>query len=226
MAMPERQGLYDPANEHDACGMGFVAHLHGARSREVVVDALRLLGNLAHRGAAGADAGTGDGAGILLQIPHGFLRRECSLLGVGLPDPGEYAVGMVFLPRDDEARRECERVIGECVSASGCRVLGWRDVPTDARHAGDTARRAQPVIRQLFVARMGLPRDADDDASFERKLYVIRKRAERALRDRAFTGGDGCYFASLSSRTVVYKGMLGAEQLEGFYPDLGDASVV
>ncbi|HEX8848923.1 MAG TPA: glutamate synthase large subunit [Gemmatimonadaceae bacterium] len=226
MVMPERQGLYDPANEHDACGMGFVAHLHGERSREVVDDALRLLGNLAHRGAAGADPTTGDGAGILLQIPHGFLRHECAALGIGLPDVGEYAVGMVFLPRDADERAACERIIGDAVSASGCRVLGWRDVPTDPRHAGETARGAQPAIRQLFVARLGLARDADDEAAFERTLYVIRKRAERALRDRGLTGGTGCYFASLSARTVVYKGMLGAEQLAGFYRDLGDPSLV
>src|SRR6478672_1211322 len=118
---PQRQGLYDPADEHESCGMGFVAHLHGVRSREVVVDALTLLGNLAHRGAAGADAETGDGAGILLQIPHAFLRRQCAAIGVRLPEAGEYGVAMVFLPRDGARRADCERIITEVVAATGCR---------------------------------------------------------------------------------------------------------
>jgi glutamate synthase domain-containing protein 2/glutamate synthase domain-containing protein 1/glutamate synthase domain-containing protein 3 len=226
MTAPERQGLYDPADEHDACGMGFVAHLHGARSREVVDDALRVLCNLAHRGATGADAGTGDGAGILLQIPHAFLRRECTALGVRLPEAGDYGVGMVFLPQDARRRRACERLIADAVAAAGCRVLGWRDVPTDARHAGEQARRAQPVIRQLFVTRTTVPLVADDGASLDRTLYVIRKRIERAVQALSGPGQADCYIASLSSRTVVYKGMLRAEQLVGFYPDLSDPGLV
>ena len=224
MTTPARQGLYDPANEHDACGMGFVAHLHGARSRAIVADALRLLCNLAHRGAAGADADTGDGAGILLQIPHAFLRHECVALGLRLPDAGEYGVGMVFLPRADDQRAACERIVADVVAAQGCRVLGWRDVPTDARHAGEQARRAQPVIRQVFVTRTALALDADDGASFDRTLYIIRKQIERAT--RAAPATSDCYIPSFSSRTVVYKGMLRAEQLTGFYPDLADEGVV
>ena len=220
------QGLYNPADEHDACGMGFVAHLHGARSREIVDDALRLLENLAHRGAAGADAATGDGAGILIQIPHAFARLQCASLGVRLPDAGEYGMGMIFLPQDDARRERCERIIEETVAAGGCRVLGWRDVPTDPRHAGELARRAQPVIRQLFLARTTLMLDADDGASLDRTLYLIRKRIERAVRESPDIATDTCYVASLSSRTVVYKGMLHAGQLAGFYPDLADASVV
>ncbi|HEX2780827.1 MAG TPA: glutamate synthase large subunit, partial [Gemmatimonadaceae bacterium] len=224
--MPERQGLYDPANEHDACGMGFVAHVHGTRSRDVVESALRLLCSLAHRGAAGADAATGDGAGILLQIPHAFLRQECSALGVPIPEIGDYGVGMVFLPREAEHRAACERIIADAVAATGCRVLGWRDVPTDASHAGETARRAQPLIRQLFVARAGLALDADDEGAFERTLYLVRKRIERAIREHENPALRRCYVASLSGRTVVYKGMLRAEQLRGFYPDLADPRVV
>jgi glutamate synthase domain-containing protein 2/glutamate synthase domain-containing protein 1/glutamate synthase domain-containing protein 3 len=226
MTAPERQGLYDPADEHDACGMGFVAHLHGARSRRVVDDAMQLLCNLAHRGSAGADADTGDGAGILLQIPHAFLKRACAALGLGLPEAGEYGVGMVFLPRAEDRRAACERIIADVVSSKGCRVLGWRDVPTDARHAGSQARRAQPVIRQLFIARATLTLVTDDDASLDRTLYAIRKGIENELRSAPAGAGADCYIASLSSRTVVYKGMLRAEQLSGFFPDLLDTAVV
>ena len=223
---PNQQGLYDPADEHDSCGMGFVAHLHGVRSREVVADALQLLGNLAHRGAAGADADTDDGAGILIQIPHAFLRHECAAVGVALPEAGEYGLGRVFLPRDAAARGECERVSAETVATTGCRVLGWRDVPTDPRHAGEQARRAQPAIRQLFVARIALTLDPDDGASLDRTLYLLRKRIERAIGASSIEGKDTCYIPSLSSRTVVYKGMLHAGQLAGFYPDLADPCVV
>ncbi|MEP7000952.1 MAG: glutamate synthase central domain-containing protein, partial [bacterium] len=226
MTTPARQGLYDPANEHDACGMGFVAHLHGARSREVIDDALTLLCNLAHRGAAGADAETGDGAGILLQIPHAFLRHECAALGVRLPDSGEYGVAMIFLTREEFRRDACEQVIADAVAAQGCRILGWRDVPTDPRHSGEQARRAQPLIRQLFVTRTGLTLDADDGASFDRTLYIIRKRIERGVRELLGEGAADCYIASFSSRTIVYKGMLRAEQLSGFYLDLADPVVV
>ncbi len=226
MLTPGRQGLYDPADEHDACGMGFAAHLHGAKSRAIVDDALQLLTNLAHRGAAGADAQTGDGAGILIQIPHAFVRHQCAALGLGLPDAGEYGMGMVFLPTDATRRAHCEAVIAETVNATGCRVLGWRDVPTDPRHAGEHARRAQPVIRQLFVARTTLTLAADDGASLDRTLYHVRKRIDRAIREAGAAGDETCYLSSLSSRTVVYKGMLHAEQLAGFYPDLGDSTVV
>ncbi len=202
--------------------MGFVAHLRGARSRQIIDDSLRLLCNLAHRGAAGADADTGDGAGILLQVPHAMLRRECALAGIPLPEAGAYGVGTLFLPRDRDRRGSCERLIEQVIVRLGYRVLGWRDVPTDARCAGTQARRSQPVIRQLFVSSMGLSLEPDIGPSFERMLYVIRKRIERAVQD----AGLDCYVASLSSRTIVYKGMLRAEQLSAFYPDLGDAALV
>ena len=214
--------MYDPANEHDACGMGFVAHLLGTKSRRLVVDALALLCNLSHRGAAGSDPDTGDGAGILIQIPHAFLRRECAAYHIPLPEPGAYGIGMIFLPPESTPRHECERLIELAAVEEGCRVLGWRTVPTDGRHAGEQARRAQPVIRQCFVARTVLPIDADASESFERSLYVIRKRIERAVRQARLV----CYVASLSSRTLIYKGMLHAEQLGAFYPDLADASLV
>ena len=225
MTPPIKHGLYDPADEHDACGMGFVAHLHGERSRAIVDDALRLLHNLAHRGAAGSDPETGDGAGILLQIPHAFLWRECSALGFRLPEASAYGVGMVFLPTDAEERGRCEDIVMRAAAQAGCHVLGWRDVPTDQSHAGSQARAAQPCIKQCFIARTVLEMDADDGASLERTLYLIRKRIERDVVAAGFTAAR-CYVASLSSRTVVYKGMLRADQLQGFYPDLGNEGVV
>ena len=147
MTTPARQGLYDPADEHDACGIGFVAHLRGERSRDIVRDALQLLRNLAHRGAAGRDPTTGDGAGILLQLPHAFLWRACSTLGLRLPESGGYGVGMVFLPTDPERRRVCERLIEHAAGAHAFRVIGWRDVPVDARHAGPDALRNHRPLR-------------------------------------------------------------------------------
>ena len=226
MTPPHRQGLYDPADEHDACGMGFVAHLRGARSRDIVDNALLLLHNMAHRGAAGSDPETGDGAGILLQIPHAFLWRECSALGFRLPEASTYGVGMAFMPLTVHERGEFAGIIERAAADEGCRVLGWRDVPTDSRYAGAQARRAQPVMRQFFVARTTLEVEADDGATLERTLYLIRKRIERDVRLRAFATVHPCYIASLSSRTVVYKGMLRADQLAGFYPDLTNASVI
>ena len=226
MTPPVRQGLYDPADEHDACGMGFVAHLRGERSREIVENALLLLHNLAHRGAAGSDPETGDGAGILLQIPHAFFWRECSALGFRLPEASTYGVGMAFLPQELDARASFVDIIELAATNEGCRVLGWRDVPTDPQHAGSDARRAQPAVRQFFVARTTLEVETDDGATLERTLYLIRKRIERQVRAREWAAEHTCYIASLSSRTVVYKGMLRADQLRGFYPDLGHASVV
>jgi glutamate synthase domain-containing protein 2/glutamate synthase domain-containing protein 1/glutamate synthase domain-containing protein 3 len=231
MSLPVAQGLYDPAYEHDACGLGFVAHLHGARSRDVMDNALLLLRNLAHRGASGSDPRSGDGAGILFQVPHGFLKRAAAAIGIGLPEAGTYGVAMVFLPTDAAARAECERLMERAVAAERCQVLGWRDVPTDPAEAGDVAVAAQPCIRQLFIARRDLVSEdgvalADDSVSLERTLYVVRKRIERALRERANGGRSDAYVVSCSSRTIVYKGMLMAEQLPRFYRDLADASVV
>jgi glutamate synthase domain-containing protein 2/glutamate synthase domain-containing protein 1/glutamate synthase domain-containing protein 3 len=219
---PERFGLYDPANEHDACGLGFVAHLHGEKSRAVVESALQLLTNLAHRGAAGADPATGDGAGILTQIPHAFYWRACTAAGFHLPEAGSYGVGMVFLPRDEERRRVFEALIERIANEEGWRVLGWRDVPTDAAHAGTMALAAQPAIREFFVARIGVAADADDGVLIERHLYVMRKRIEKAVRRLSRDGAVECFVVSLSSRTVIHKGMLHAEQLRDFYVDLRD----
>ncbi|MFL5566120.1 MAG: glutamate synthase large subunit, partial [Gemmatimonadaceae bacterium] len=218
--MTEKQGLYDPAYEHDACGIGFVAQIHGVRSRDVVEKSLRLLVNLSHRSAVAADSCTGDGAGILLQVPHVFLRRVCAPIGISLPDAGSYGVGMVFLPSSRGARAACERIVEAAVVEEGCTVLGWRDVPVDDAVLSAPTRRARPIIRQIFVARMGVGRDVDSDHSFEITLYVIRRKIEAAL--RATAQANDCYVASLSSRTLVYKGMLTPEQLARFYFDLRD----
>ncbi len=220
--MPAAQGLYDPAYEHDACGIGFVAHLRGERSREIVQSALQLMVNLAHRSALGGDAETGDGAGMLLQLPHASLRTACRALGIALPDAGHYGVGMMFLPTNQEERRAAERLIERCVAEHGCQLLGWRDVPTDDSQIGGEARRTRPAIRQLFVSPIALRLETDDTSAFERTLYILRRAIERAVRAAAPSGGEGTYIASLSSRTIVYKGLFRPEQLGPFYRDLTD----
>jgi len=214
--LPPRQGLYDPRHEHDACGLGFVAHIHGARSHTIVEQSLELLENLSHRGAAGCDPCTGDGAGILLQLPHALFARDAAGAGIELPDEGEYGVGMCFLPRGVAARRFCERIIANVAAEEGHPVLGWREVPRDCSQLGERGRPDAPAIRQFFVARNGL----DDDA-FERKLYVLRRRIENAV-----GAYDAFYIASCSCRTIVYKGMLTPVQLPRFYRDLADPAFV
>src|SRR5690348_400043 len=198
-----RTGLYDPTYEHDGCGIGFVAHVKGERSPEIVRSALELLENLAHRSAVGADAESGDGAGMLVQIPHAFLWRVCRNLGISLPEAGSYGVGMLFLPPDDEERARAEALVERVVASRGCRVLGWRDVPVNDEHAGALARATRPAIRQLFLAPFGVDRDVGDASAFERTLYVIRKCIERATREAAGGESSTTYIASLSSRTLV-----------------------
>src|SRR3954469_12555456 len=220
LAMTEKQGLYDPAYEHDACGIGFVAQIHGVRSRDVVRKSLELLDNLSHRSAVAADACTGDGAGILLQTPHVFLKRVCGAAGISLPDAGSYGVGMVFLPSRPSDRAACEQVIERVITDEGCTILGWRDLPVDDDVLSVPTRRARPAMRQVFVARMGVARDVDSNYAFEVTLYVIRRRIEAALREASLA--SNCYIASMSSRTVVYKGMLRPDQLAEFYGDLRD----
>ncbi|MGH9880983.1 MAG: glutamate synthase central domain-containing protein, partial [Pyrinomonadaceae bacterium] len=218
---PERQGLYDPRYEHDACGTGFVVDIQGRKSHAIVQKAIEVLLNLEHRGACGSEKNTGDGAGILLQIPHLFLAAACEKLQFELPPPGQYAVGMVFLPTEEESRQECEDQFEDIVREEGQRVLGWRPVPTDNSTVGFTAKVSQPVIRQLFIGRR---EDIPDDLAFERKLCVIRKRISKAAK-RGIHERRMFYIPSLSCRTIVYKGMLTAEQLALFYPDLRDSSL-
>ncbi|AVX19478.1 glutamate synthase (NADH) large subunit [Carboxydocella sporoproducens DSM 16521] len=220
--LPPKQGLYDPQFEHDACGIGFVANIKGKKSNEIVRQALTILLNLDHRGGQGSETNTGDGAGILMQIPHAFLVKECARLGIDLPEPGQYGVGMLFLPVDPEERAACEQKLEEIIAEEGQVLLGWRTVPTDNSSLGEMARKAQPFIRQVFIAP---PRPQSDRMAFERKLYVIRKRAEKEIRHGDHPGGKYFYFASLSASTIVYKGMLTPEQVDRFYIDLQDPAV-
>ena len=218
--LPAPHGLYDPANEHDSCGVGFVARLDAQPKHQVVQDAVQVLINLEHRGAVGGDKATGDGAGLLLQLPHAFMKKAAAALGVTLPDAGAYAVGMVFLPTNAALAKRCMDALETAAADEGAAVLAWRDVPVSGAHLGELSRTTQPVIRQLFLGRGRIPLGA-----FERKLYVIRRRAENAVAAFADADADAAgafYVTSLSSRTIVYKGMLLGTQLTGFYRDLLD----
>ena len=220
MQPPGKQGLYDPAFEHDACGVGFLANIKGRRSHDIVRSGLEILLNLDHRGACGAEPNTGDGAGILIQVPDEFLREVTQGLGFQLPEPGQYGVGMFYLPRDPAERRACEDIVARLVAEEGQTLLGWRDLPTDNASLGKTALASEPFMRQLFVARD--PALADELA-FERKLYVIRKRAENEIRySGRFAESRLFYVSSLSCRTCIYKGMLMPEQVGKYFLDLAD----
>jgi glutamate synthase (NADPH/NADH) large chain/glutamate synthase (ferredoxin) len=218
---PAKQGLYDPQHEKDSCGIGFVVDIKGRKSRSIVEKGLQVLENLFHRGAQGCDPCTGDGAGLLIQVPHEFLTRATADVGLTLPGPGEYGVGMVFLPRDPGARRQCELLFEKVIGEEYLRLLGWRDVPVKSDAIGVVARRTEPVIRQVFIAR-----DILNEAQFERKLYVVRKRVEHAVRESAIQGREHCYIPSLSGNTIVYKGLLLPKQMMQYYQDLADSSVV
>jgi len=220
--LPPKQGLYDPRFEHDACGVGFVVHMKGERSHEIVDQALTILQNLDHRGACGCEENSGDGAGILMQVPHAFLKDACAGLGFELPDPGEYGVGMIFLPDHREQRRRFEKTIEKIIAEEGQTCLGWRKVPTDNMYLGETAKESEPFVRQVFIGRNAT---IHDEIEFERKLYVIRRRAENAIRYAGLAGGDFFYVPSMSCRTLIYKGMLTPRQVTTFYPDLSDPLV-
>jgi glutamate synthase (NADPH) large chain len=204
-------GLYDPMYEHDACGLGFVARLDGRRTRETVEEGLEALHNLEHRGTTGSDPETGDGAGILTQIPDGFFRKKCRELGIELPEAGCYGVGMLF-ESEEVVGHGCEGWLAEICAEEGQDLLGFRDVPIVPQAVGKVARSVMPRIRQFFIGRRG-----GDEAAFERKLYVIRRRLHKAVED-----SHSCYVVSLSSKTIIYKGLLKGRQLSRFYPDLGD----
>ena len=221
--LPSRQGLYDPRHEHDACGVGFVAHIRGQKSHTILEQGLQILRNLSHRGATGADPLAGDGAGILIQLPDAFLRREFLRNGVSLPVSGSYGIGMLFLPRQPEQRKTCEEVIAQTAAAEGMAVLGWRDVPTNNLRLGRGVRDVEPAIRQVAITCGEIPAGE----GLERKLFVLRKRIEHAIRScGALRGAEGFYIPSLSSRTMVYKGMLLADQVAEYYPDLADPTLV
>ncbi len=218
---PRQQGLYDPRHEKDSCGIGFVVNIKGKKSHDIVRKGLQVLENLTHRGAQGADSCTGDGAGILLQVPHTFLKRVAGDVGVSLPDVGEYGVGQLFLPPTADARRLCEKLFTEILVEEGLRLLGWRDVPVKSDRIGAQARTTEPFMRQIFIAR-----DALNEAQFERKLYVTRKRVEKAVAESAIQGREHFYVSSLSAHTIVYKGLLLPHQMVAYYPDLTDERMV
>ena len=222
-AFPEIQGLYHPRHEHDACGVGFVAHIKGQQNHAIVRQGLQVLENLTHRGAVGADPLAGDGAGILIQIPDRFLREACATQDLELPEPGRYAVGMIFLPQQNHTRAECEALIERIINEEGQGLLGWRDVPTDNSGLGQSVRDVEPVVRQLFIS-CGDNCTTQDD--FERRLFIIRKLVENQVRESDWEGRGNFYIPSLSSRTLLYKGMLLANQVDSYYRDLRDERVV
>ena len=215
--LPSKQGLYDPQFEHDACGVGFIVHMKGQKSHDIVEQGLTILLNIDHRGAVGAEINTGDGAGILLQIPHTFLRKVAAAEHITLPEPGQYGVGMVYASPAPAQRAAGRQAFEQIVAEEGLKVLGWRDVPTDNASLGNTAKSSEPFMQQVFIQRST---DLVDDLAFERKLYVIRKRSHNAI--RAPKIDPYWYPCSISCRTIVYKGMLMPVQVGQYYPDLHD----
>ncbi|MFW6365854.1 MAG: glutamate synthase central domain-containing protein, partial [Spirochaetota bacterium] len=213
---PQNQGLYDRANEHDACGIGFVANIKGKKSYDIVRRGLEVLERMEHRGAESADNKTGDGAGILLQLPHVFYKKELP----SLPAPGEYGTGLVFLPQDEDDRAYCKRTLESVIAAEGLHVVGWRDVPVDQSVIGEIAMRSEPKIRQIFVT-------ADNGmlSRLELKLYMVRKQAERAILGSDIAGKQSFYIPSLSTKTIVYKGMLMPDQVYTYFRDLQNSAV-
>jgi glutamate synthase (ferredoxin) len=219
---PGKQGLYDPQFEHDACGVGFVVDIQGRKSNKILRNAIEVLKNLDHRGACGAEVNTGDGAGVLMQMPHAFLKAAAKKAHIALPEPGEYACGLIFMPRNATQRRRLEETFARVVQSEGQVYLGGRTVPTDNSMLGETARASEPFMRQVFIQRGPDTPDAD---AFERKLFVIRKRAYNEIRVSTLGGAESWYVASLSHKTLVYKGMLLTMQLDQYFPDLRDPSM-
>ncbi|MSR14482.1 MAG: glutamate synthase large subunit [Gammaproteobacteria bacterium] len=221
LGRPEH-GLYDANYEHDACGVGFVVDIKGRKSHTTIERALTILKNLEHRGACGCEINTGDGAGILIQVPDAFLRRECDSIGVTLPPAGSYGVGLVFLPHLEAEAQFCVTEFARVIAEEGQQLLGWRVVPSDHHLVGPTAQACEPDFRQIFIGRS---REIADDNAFERKLYVIRKRVEHVIWNSALSGKALFYVTSLSHRVLIYKGMLNAAQVESQFPDLDDPLV-
>ncbi len=222
-AFPKKQGLYDPALEKDSCGVGFVMNMKGEKSHEIITQGLEILKKLEHRGACGADSATGDGAGILIQIPHRFFQEQCKKAGIDLPEAGRYAVGNVFLPVGKDTKQGQE-IMERAILTEGLELLGWRDVPVDNTTIGKTARSVEPVIKQVFV---GAGPDVKDQLAFERRLYCVRKRTAWGVRRAGLNDNNENFYAcSLSSKTLIYKGQLMAPQLETYYLDLQDPNMV
>jgi glutamate synthase domain-containing protein 1 len=208
--IPVKQGLYDPRFEHDGCGVGFVADIKGRKSNAIIRQGLEVLKRLAHRGATGADPKTGDGAGVLLQLPHKFFCRVAEKSGISLPREGAYASGLVFLPKDATERDYCKGLFLAKAAGAGMRLLGWRAVPVDSSVIGETARSSQPVIEQVFVA--AAKAGGRDNLGFEQELFLLRKEVENALRKPGLM-----YIANLSCRSFSYKGLLMPQQLDKFF---------
>ena len=217
---PADQGLYETRREHDGCGIGAVVNINGSRDHSIIEYGKEILINLHHRGAAGADESTGDGAGILFQIPHDFLALESRKLGFDLPGASRYGVGMVFGPKERELRELCDRRLEAAIGHYGMAVTGWRDVPTAPDCLGEIALAAEPSIKQIFVDGAGL-----EGHELERRLYLARKRAERLVREEFADRAADFYIVSLSCRTICYKGMFMARQLFAYYPDLAEETL-
>jgi glutamate synthase (NADPH) large chain len=217
--LPPKQGLYDPSNEHDNCGLGFIADIKNRKSHEIVRQGLQILINLDHRGAVGADPLAGDGAGILIQIPDSLYREECAKLGFDLPDIGDYAVGMVFLPQNAQTRTACLKAFDTVVAEEGQSIIGWRDLPVDNSVLGESVKPIEPVIRQVFICR---GKKCVDAGSFERKLFVIRKQVHHRVWDVKLEDREQFYIPSMSSRTIVYKGMMLVGNVDRYFTDLSD----
>ncbi len=215
--LPSKEGLYDPWFEHDACGVGFVAHLKGEQSHYIVEKGIELLINLEHRGAVGAEKNSGDGAGILTQMPHKFMQGVASRHGFELPEFGHYGVGVVFIPRDPEAYAECESIVERCISEAGLETLGWRRVPTDNSTLGERVKSIEPYVHQVFVKRSD---ECEDAEAFERKMYVVRKHAQSLVTNSGVRGTEYFYIPSMSYKTISYKGQLITEQLPSYFEDL------
>jgi glutamate synthase (NADPH/NADH) large chain len=216
------QGLYRPEFEHDSCGTGFITNINGHKSYQIIDDALTMLENMEHRGACGCDPETGDGAGILIQLPHEFLMEECSNLEISLPEPGEYGVGMIFFPKDSAQKKACRNVITNAIEKLGLIKLGYRKVTVDSMAVGETARQAEPDVEQIFIARPGSITNADD---FERKLFILRRYINKTIVETIPGAGEHFYFTSLSCKTIVYKGQVTTYQLRKYYSDLNDPRI-
>ena len=218
IGMPPQQGLYDPAHEHDACGVGFIANIKGRQSHDIITRGTEILCRLTHRGAVGADPLDGDGAGLTIQIPDAYYR---AVVDFDLPPIGEYATGLIFLPKDDKRRAACEQAFDQAMARTGLRTLGWRDVPTDNTDIGRDAKSTEPLVRQVFVHRHEVK-----PKHLEMMLYLARRRAENAVDEGDLSGGEYFYVNTLSARRILYKGMLLSDQLATYYPELADERVV
>jgi glutamate synthase (NADPH/NADH) large chain len=216
------QGLYRPEFEHDSCGTGFITNINGHKSNQIIDDALTMLENMEHRGACGCDPDSGDGAGILIQLPHELLMEECSNLEMSLPEPGEYGVGMIFFPKESALKKACRTVIGNAIEKLGLHNLGYRKLVVDSSVIGETARQAEPDCEQIFVLRPHNITNADD---FERKLYVLRRYINKTITETIPGAGEHFYFTSFSCKTIVYKGQVTTYQLRKYFADLADPRI-